>query len=204
MRLISFIALVILALGISGYAIFVYGFLPLGSLVHPDMRVNFEAHSLGIYTHVFASAVALALGGFQFSTTLRKSKIELHRWLGRIYLSVGVLLGGLSGLYMATHAFGGNVARLGFASLAVAWLYSGLRAYLAIRIRDIASHRRWMVRNFALTFAAVTLRIYLPASMVAGVEFGFAYQLIAWLCWIPNLIVAEVLFNRTDVKSTKP
>ncbi len=53
-----------------------------------------------------------------------------------------------------------------------------------------------MVRNFALTFAAVTLRLYLPASAVVGVEFELAYAAIAWLCWIPNLVFAELLFNR--------
>ena len=54
-----------------------------------------------------------------------------------------------------------------------------------------------MIRNFALTFAAVTLRIYLPASMAAGIEFGVAYRAIAWLCWVPNVVVAELLFNKT-------
>lgn len=48
---------------------------------------------------------------------------------------------------------------LGLAGLALAWLYTGLRAYLAIRARDIAAHRCWMVRNFALAFASVTLRL---------------------------------------------
>lgn len=53
-----------------------------------------------------------------------------------------------------------------------------------------------MVRNFALTLAAVTLRIYLPASMIAGIEFEVAYPYIAWLCWVPNLVAAELLFNK--------
>jgi hypothetical protein len=44
---------------------------------------------------------------------------------------------------MAAHAFGGPAARLGFACLALAWLYTGAQAYLAIRARDIAAHRRW-------------------------------------------------------------
>jgi hypothetical protein len=116
--------------------------------------------------------------------------------LGRTYLTIGVLIGGLAGLYMAFHAFGGLIARLGFAGLALAWLYTGLRAYLAIRGRRVAEHRAWMVRNFALTFAAVTLRLYLPASAIAGIAFEVAYPFIAWLCWVPNLVAAEILFNR--------
>ena len=54
-----------------------------------------------------------------------------------------------------------------------------------------------MVRNYALTLAAVSLRVYLPLSMIAGADFGTAYAAIAWLCWIPNLLVAEVLCNRS-------
>jgi len=98
---------------------------------------------------------------------------------------------------MAFHAFGGLPGRLGFAFLALAWLCSGFRAYLAIRARDITAHRRWMVRNFALTFAAVTLRLYLPTSLASGVAFEIAYPAIAWLCWVPNLLIAELLFNQT-------
>jgi hypothetical protein len=58
-----------------------------------------------------------------------------------------------------------------------------------------------MVRNFALTFAAVTLRLWLPASIVSGFPFELAYPVIAWLCWLPNLVAAELLFNRTRVPS---
>ena len=186
----------LLAFGVAGYAAFVYGVLPLGSLVHPDMKANFIAHSTGIYIHAFASITALVLGPFQFSTRLRDEHRDLHRWLGRIYLTVGVLVGGLAGLYMSQYAYGGPVARFGFAALALSWLYTGLRAYLAIRRRAIDEHRKWMVRNFALTFAAVTLRIYLPASVAAGVEFAVAYAVIAWWCWVPNVIFAEWKYNQ--------
>jgi uncharacterized membrane protein len=192
----SFAILVLLSLGVAGYALVVYGFLPLGIALHPDMRVTYEVHRAGIYTHIFASAVALILGPFQFSAGLRARYLELHRWAGRLYLGVGVLVGGIAGLYMAALAFGGPVARLGFGCLALLWLYTGLRAYLAVRAGDIAAHRRWMVRNFALTFAAVTLRLWLPVAMVSGAPFELAYPVIAWLCWVPNLLVAERMFNR--------
>ena len=201
---ISKILLFFLAFGVAGYAAYAYGVLPLGSLVHPDMKVNFLAHSTGIYIHAFASIVALVLGPFQFSMRLRKKYTDLHRWLGRIYLVVGVLVGGLSGLYMSQYAFGGLMAKLGFAVLAVLWLYTGLRAYLAIRQGAIEMHRKWMVRNFSLTFAAVSLRLYLPVSMAAGVEFAIAYPIIAWLCWVPNVIFAEWRYNSAQNKPLQP
>ena len=63
-----------LAIGVALYAAVAYGLLPLGSLVHPDMKVNFLQHSVGIYTHIFASIVALVLGPFQFSARLRQKQ----------------------------------------------------------------------------------------------------------------------------------
>ncbi|MFN4161903.1 MAG: DUF2306 domain-containing protein [Stenotrophomonas sp.] len=193
-----------LSLAVAAYAVIAYALLPLGSLVHPDMKVSFLDHRAGIYLHVLAASVALALGPFQFSARLRKRFAGGHRWMGRLYLSVGVLLGGLSGLYMATFAFGGVTAKIGFACLAVLWLYTGLRAYRAIRRGAVAEHRKWMVRNFALTLAAVTLRIYLPSSMIAGIPFDVAYPVIAWLCWVPNLLVAELCFNGSNAAPLEP
>ena len=187
--------------GVAAYAVLGYGVMPLGSLVHPDMKADFVAHPLGVYLHVFAAALALLLGPFQFSAHLRRTRIQLHRWMGRVYLGVGVLIGGLSGLYISQFAFGGLGAKLGFAMLAACWLYTGLRAFLAVRSRTIDEHQKWMVRNFSLTFAAVILRLYVPASVIAGFDFGVAYAIIAWLCWLPNLLVAEWVVNAAHNRS---
>lgn len=195
MRGFVFGMMTVLALGVALYALVAYGLFPLGNYVHPDMKSVFQAHASAIYLHVFASIVALTLGPFQFSDRLRKAQPALHRWSGRLYLLVGVLLGGASGLYMAQFAFGGWVARSGFTLLALSWLFTGFMAYRAIRRRDIQNHRRWMLRNFALTFAAVTLRIYLGLALAMGLPFEQAYPVIAWLCWIPNLFLVEWLFN---------
>jgi uncharacterized membrane protein len=176
------------------YVIGVYGFLPLGAAAHPVMRASFETHPPLIYSHVFLAALALLIGPTQFSKRLRAKQISLHRWLGRIYL-LSVLLGGMVGLFISVDAFGGASTKLGFASLAIAWLYTGYRAYAAIRSGDVQSHRRWMIRNFSLTFAGVTLRIFIFVAMALGFSFEVAYPVMIWL-WALNLTVAELLFNR--------
>ena len=195
MRLLGLLILGLLSAGVAIYAVAAYSLLPLGTGLPPEMKLNFIANKPFTYGHIFASAVALILGPFQFSTALRRRWTRFHRWSGRAYLGIGVLLGGLCALHMSAHAFGGVVAKLGFAGLAVCWLYTGLQAFLAIRRGSVAEHRRWMVRNFSLTFAAVTLRIYIPASIMADIPFEAAYPVIAWLAWVPNLIVAELAFN---------
>jgi uncharacterized membrane protein len=192
MKRFTYGAFAFLCLGVSGYALLAYGLLPLGALLHPEMKASFLAHAHAIRLHIFASVVALALGPFQFSARLRAARPRAHRVMGRLYLGLGVLVGGMSGLYMAQFAFGGIVPRVGFSLLAIAWLYTGYRAYAAIRVGQVAAHREWMARNFALTFAAVMLRLYLPASMAFGIPFEAAYPAIAWLCWVPNLAAVEI------------
>jgi uncharacterized membrane protein YozB (DUF420 family) len=66
----------------------------------------------------------------------------------------------------------------------------------AITRGDRAAHRRWMYRSYALTFAGVTLRLYLPVAIFGPYGFAAAYAVIAWLCWAPNLFVAEWLLGR--------
>lgn len=194
----------VLSVGVALYAWIAYGALPLGALVHPQMRLSFQAHSAAVYAHVFGAAMALAVGPWQFSSRWRARRPGLHRWLGRVYLGVGVLLGGLAGLYLSVHAYGGLPGKLGFAALALLWLFTGVRAFQAIRHGDIQSHRRWMVRNFALSLAAVTLRIWLPSSMMLRIPFDLAYPLIAWLCWVPNLVVAELVLRRSAHGQSRP
>ena len=163
----------------------------------PQQRLVYIAHKTGLMAHIFGAGIALLIGPFQFLPAMRRKKyLGLHRWLGRLYL-LGILVGGLSGLYMATFAHGGTVAQMGFAALAVFWLTTGYFAYLRIRARDIQAHKRWMTRNFALTFAAVTLRLWLPIlTLAVGLEFIHAYRIVAWLCWIPNFLLAEWIVRR--------
>lgn len=176
-----------LALGIVLVASRYFTFNP--EVFFPEQRKVYSAHQTGIMLHILGGVVALAIGPFQFSTRLRVRFPQVHRWLGRIYL-LAVLLGGLAGLYMATFAYAGFITSLGFSTLAVLWLTTGFMAYRTIRAGNTVAHRNWMIRNFALTFAAVTLRLEMGLLQMAfGSEAG--YQMVAWLCWIPNLIVAE-------------
>jgi uncharacterized membrane protein len=188
--------LYLLILIVAAKAIYYYGFTPLTTAAPPPFVANYQGHKFGLYAHIFAAVLALLLGPLQFWTRLRLQYRQLHRLMGRAYLGLGVLVGGLSGLYMSQFAFGGPAVKFGFAALAVAWLYTGFKAYQSIRAGEIAQHRAWMVRNFSLTLAAVSLRVYLPLSMMAGVQFGTAYAIIAWLCWVPNLLLAELVWNR--------
>lgn len=198
MRRTALAFILVLSFAVAAYAAVTYGFGTGAARLHPEMRVTFESQSVAITLHIFASALALLLGPLQSSRRLRARRPGLHRWMGRIYLGVAVAVGGTAGLYMSYHAFGGAVARLGFASLAAAWLYTGVRAFTAARRHDFAAHRRWMIRNFSLAFAAVTLRLYMPPVFILQLPFESAYAVIAWISWLPNLAVAELIIAMTQ------
>lgn len=185
------------ALAVAGYAVATYTLRPLGAGVHPDMRRTFEQHPIAIYAHIFGSAVALLLGPWQFFPGLRAARPGLHRLLGKVYLLVGVLAGGLAALWVSPFAFGGMVSALGFGLLAVLWLLSGALMFCTAHRRDFVAHRRWAIRNYALTFAAVTLRIGLGLGFASGLPFETFYPPLAWLSWVPNLLLAELLLRET-------
>lgn len=129
--------------------------------MHPEMRRIFIEHPFGIRLHVFGSAVALLLGPLQFHEQTRKRLPTFHKSTGYIYAVGGVLIGGTAGLWMSGFAFGGLVSQVGFTFLALLWLGSCIVAVRYATKGDLTEHRRWMVRNFAMTFAAVTRRIQL-------------------------------------------
>lgn len=185
----------LLSVGVTLYGLFAYLALEPGATVHPALKEAFAAHPIRILVHVVCSAVALGVGPLQFFPALR-ARPRLHRALGYIY-ATAVLGGGLSGFATAFIAYGGLVSRVGFGLLAVLWLGTTVAAVQAARRLDFAGHEEWALRSFGLTFAAVTLRIYLGVFLATGVAFEQFYPVLAWLCWVPNLLVVEwVLLRR--------
>jgi uncharacterized membrane protein len=187
---VSWTSMMILSVGVALYAAFhvATGFVYLP----PEVAANGFISPLGLHVHIAASAVALALGPFQFLSGIRARMPSLHRLMGRIYVAA-CLVGGLAGGAIAMFSSAGPLAGAGFFSLAALWLLFTGAAFRFALSRDFVRHQRFMVRSFALTLAAVTLRIYLPIGITLNQgNFVLPYTIIAWACWIPNLLVAEV------------
>lgn len=163
---------------------------------------RFTEYITPLLIHAGGGIIALLLGAWGFWGAFRNKYLSLHRWLGRIYL-LAVLVGGLAGLYMAMSAFGGLPSRIGFSMLAALWLTTGAIAYRRIRQGNVQVHREWMIRNYALTFSAVMLRVWLPLFLALGYEFSEAYMTVAWLCWVPNLVVAELIIGKGKARAKR-
>ncbi len=156
----------------------------------PLFRFKYEAHLPVVLTHGVAAIAALVIGPFQFMPGSRRRWRRLHRVLGGGYI-LSVAVGGVTGLIMGTMAYGGLAAKFAFVLVACLWLISGWKAYSSARAGRIADHRVWMIRNYALTFGAVTLRVYLNLLQLAGLEFETIYVWVPWAAWAPNMVVGE-------------
>jgi len=165
--------------------------IPLGlEVAFADMMPHITLRRLAFLLHIGGASVALATGGFQLWDGLRQRHLNWHRWNGRVYV-VAVLCGGISGFWLGLSALGGPVAVVGFVLLAIIWCIFTILAVLRIRSGDVQAHRAWMYRSFALTFAAVTLRLQLMVFVFAGVGYAEASVWLAWISWVPNLLWVE-------------
>jgi uncharacterized membrane protein len=157
-------------------------------------KVHDEIWAASLYLHVIGSLSAILIGPFQFLPTFRNRFLKTHRLLGKIYISAIMWLGVPTGMYMAFYANGGFWASVGFGILSLLWLFSTYFAYSYIKKQDISAHKNWMIRSYAVTFAAVTLRLWtgiLPHDF--GLDLHTTIVAAAWLSWIPNLIAAEII-----------
>ncbi|WP_240633852.1 DUF2306 domain-containing protein [Caulobacter flavus] len=188
---LAWILIGLLCLGIAAYSA--------RYLLHPPQT---PAQALGnprgvpwLVVHIAGSVVALALGSLQFVPALRRGATPPHRWTGRLYV-LGCLVGGGAGLVLAPGSSAGPSASAGFGLLAVIWIAVNLLGWRAAMQGRFAEHRRWMIRSWALTLAAVTLRLYLPLVMALDLPFLPWYRAISFLAWVPNLVAAELWLRR--------
>ena len=188
-------AIVLLTLQIAAVSLSKY----LGSsdAAPPPILANSFADPF-LILHVIAGVIALVVGPLQFVRPIRERVPALHRAIGFTYVA-GTALSAPAGFMLALGSTAGPLAGTGFAILAVllalfTWL--GLRAAIERRFTD---HREWMLRSYAMTATAITLRLMLPAAAILGLDFLASYQAIAWLSWITNLALVEYYIRRKRI-----
>ena len=168
-----------------------------------NVLANQFARTGALVLHAGVSATALLLGALQFFPRIRTRWPAWHRRAGTVYV-ICCMIGGVAALLLALGTSAGPIGSAGFGLLGLLWLGTTAQAWRYAKARDFVRHRRWMTRSYALTFAAVTLRLYLPVVFIAHLNPDVGYRAISFLCWVPNLIVAELWLRYGGGVRTSP
>ncbi|WP_422424874.1 DUF2306 domain-containing protein [Bacillus sp. PSXD-155] len=63
--------------------------------------------------------------------------------------------------------------------------------------QKVILHSQWMIRSFFLSFANMTIYIIVAIThKVLNFPYGTSYTIAVWLCWILNLLIAELIIRK--------
>jgi uncharacterized membrane protein len=171
-----------------------------GLASHSEISVEnarFIAAPFAVVLHILSASLFSVLGALQFSNGLRQRNTEWHRVCGYIVVASGVCVA-LSGLWMtATYPIppelqGGLLCGVRV-FVSVAMLLSIYWALAAAMRRDIAMHRAWMIRAYALgQGAGMQVVVLLPWMLLIGKPTAWQRDVLMSLAWAINLLAAEL------------
>jgi len=152
------------------------------------------------YIHVYSAIFVLLFGVFQFNSYVLKKYKNIHKIFGKLYFYILILFAAPSGIFIGYYANGGISSQISFILLGILWLYFTIKAIIFIKSKNIIQHKNYMMRSYALTVSAITLRfwkviivfLFQPQPMDV-------YQIVAWLGWLPNLFFVEYLIRKKRI-----
>ncbi|WP_299124757.1 DUF2306 domain-containing protein [uncultured Tenacibaculum sp.] len=163
----------------------------------PQEVLDSIIYKISFFVHITFGGIALLIGWIQFSEKIRKKYIKLHRIIGKIYVG-SIFIAGPVGFYIGFFARGGLPTEIGFTFGALIWIVATYMGYKTIRKGNIEAHKEYMTYSYAGTFAAVTLRFWLPLLISTTRNFDLSYGISVWLSWIPNIFVAYLIVHKKD------
>jgi uncharacterized membrane protein len=170
-------------------------------------NARFFAMPVPVLVHIPSASLYLILGAFQFVPSFRRRRLGWHRAAGRLLVPCG-LSTALSGLWMTVsyHLPASDDALLeGFRIVfGLAMILSIVLGFAAIRRRDIARHRAWMMRGYAIGMGAGTqVLTNLPWILAFGQPAGVSRALLIFAGWAINLAVAEWFIRSRPTEPTR-
>jgi len=152
--------------------------------------------------HIIAGMIGMFIGPVQFLKGFRARYLNWHKRLGYAYV-MSIVVSSITGLLVAQFAMGGFISSLGFSILAIVWFSTTIVAIRFAISKDIHLHQKWMIRSFALTFSSIPQRLMLLLAFTSYIDFVDIYRLSAWLSWMFNLTIAEVIIWRLKITNVK-
>lgn len=176
------------------------------SLSRSQLDPNFPAHYAVLVVHVLAGNIAVTTAVLQVLPFLRQSRPTLHRWTGRLYVFTGALPSAILSLVLLPYSTA-PITKLGLAMMAVLWIFTTVKGYLAARGHRYVDHRKWMLYSFALAFGTTWGRVIafmmttIPGFTVAMPVF---FDISSWMGWVASLIGVHWWLDRTADRMSEP
>lgn len=162
----------------------------------PDAILDHWAYLPNFFIHISTSLIVLLIGIFQFIPSFIQKYPIVHRNIGIMYIILILFFAAPSGFIIGLFANGGLSCKVGFCLQSIAWFLITFFAYIEIRRKNIENHINWMVRSFAITLAAMSLRTesyfmhyFLHTKPIE------TYLTVTWLSWVGNLMIAEIIIQ---------
>jgi uncharacterized membrane protein len=166
----------------------------------------FARHPILTLVHIVPGMLFMILGPLQFSSGIRARHLRWHRLSGRVFVACGLVIG-TSALVMSfgMPAIGGVNQAAATTLFGGFFLFALCKAFWHIRRREVALHREWMIRAFAIGLAVATIRpimgVFFATSPLTGLTprefFGIAF----WIGFVLHLIAAEAWIRSTPAGS---
>ncbi|MEU4192105.1 DUF2306 domain-containing protein [Kribbella sp. NPDC026611] len=156
-----------------------------GTMPPEAIDKEYVAHPWIAYFHIAPAVVYLVGAPVQLAYRIRSRHYTFHRRFGRIVLTCALLCGVFAIWFGLFYSFGGWVQAAATVVFGLWFLYCLVRAFRAIRGGDMATHRRFMIRAYAIGIGVGTIRIWVyiftlpnllsfPASFAASFWIAFA------------------------------
>ncbi|WP_419189291.1 DUF2306 domain-containing protein [Stieleria marina] len=164
-----------------------------------------SGYFIGFYAHIATAPIGLFLGIVQLSRTIRRSRPAIHRQLGQCYVWIVLIGVAPGGLIMATRSYGGISSQLCFGLISVAMWITTFVAWRRAMLHRYRAHGQWMCRSYTLMCSAIMLRVFSYVISGLTIDHTLAYQISAWLSWVPAMLLLELFFwqvNRQALSAT--
>lgn len=166
-------------------------------LAYKQAYIHNPVWKTAFYIHVFSAILVLFAGFTQFSTQILREHRAFHRFAGKAYVFMILFINVPAALIMAIYANGGPWGKAAFLTLNTGWFIFTWRAWSCAKTRDFIRHQEFMMRSYALTLSALTLRSWKIILLQSGLSLDLTelYILEAWLGFVPNMIIVELMIR---------
>lgn len=178
-----------------------------GNQVISSENARLVAAPFPIVLHILSANLFSILGALQFSSRLRHRSPRWHRVSGCTVVAGGIFVA-LSGLWLTVTypippELQGGLLYAVRVFVSAAMLLSIYCAVAAVKRRDIAAHRAWMIRAYALgQGAGMQVVVLLPWTLLIGRPNVLLRDVLMSLAWVINLFIAQMAIQRWSPRNS--